>query len=149
MVALELPDGSEYSETGRITYLSNRVDATTGTVETMASMPDPDDILRPGMFVKATLKLEQPLMGLMIPQASLQVDQQGTYVLAVDENNMVTRKNLIAGERVGENTLVNSGLDAGTRIIVRGVQKARVGDQVKAIPFEPATQAAEGDARDQ
>ncbi|WNO08323.1 efflux RND transporter periplasmic adaptor subunit [Teredinibacter sp. KSP-S5-2] len=149
LVALELPDGSEYSETGRITYLSNRVDATTGTVETMASMPDPDDILRPGMFVKATLKLEQPLMGLMIPQASLQVDQQGTYVLAVDENNMVTRKNLIAGERVGENTLVNSGLDAGTRIIVRGVQKARVGDQVKAIPFEPATQAAEGDARDQ
>lgn len=149
VVALELPDGSKYPETGRIDYFSNRVDATTGTIETMAHLPDPDDILRPGMFVKVTLKLEQPLMGLMIPQAALQVDQQGTYVLGVDDSDTITRKNLIVGERFGENTLVNSGLEAGTRIVIRGVQQVRVGDTVIATPFEPATKAAEGDTSDQ
>ncbi|TVZ38286.1 membrane fusion protein (multidrug efflux system) [Alteromonadaceae bacterium 2753L.S.0a.02] len=149
IVKLGLPDGSEYSETGKIDYLSNRVDPTTGTVELMARMPNPNDELRPGMFVRVVLQLEEPLMGLMAPQAAVQVDQQGTYVLAVDSNNQVTRKNLVTGERIGENTLVNSGLESGTLIIVRGVQKVRVGDTVIPLPYEPATPASEGDNRDQ
>jgi len=148
-VVLQLPDGSEYSEIGTIDYFSNRVDSATGTVEAMARMPNPDDILRPGMYVKAILRLEKPLMGLMVPQAAVQVDQQGTYVLAVDDGNKVTRKNLITGQRQGEYTLVNSGLEAGTKVIMRGIQQARVGDTVKASPFKPATQAQEGNTRDQ
>ncbi|SMF44185.1 membrane fusion protein, multidrug efflux system [Alteromonadaceae bacterium Bs31] len=148
-VGLLLSDGSEYSETGNLSYFANRVDPTTGTVEVMAEMPNPDDFLRPGMFVRVALRLKEPVMGLMLPQAAVQADQQGTYVLAVDENNQVTRKNLVTGERFGENTLVNSGLEAGTRVIMRGLQKARVGDTVKALAYEPATAEHKGEASDQ
>ncbi len=148
-VGLKLPDGSDYAQAGKITYFSNRVDPTTGTVEVMARMPNPEDVLRPGMFVRAVLRLTQPVMGLMVPQQAVQVDQQGSYVLAVDENNMVTRKNLVTGQRIGENTLVNAGIEVGTTVIVRGVQKARVGDTVKTLPFQPATEEHKGEASDQ
>jgi len=143
-VAIVLAGGTEYAHTGKIDYFSNRVDSKTGTVESVASLPNPDDILRPGMFVRVILRLEEPLMSLTVPQAAVQVDQRGTYVLAVDDNNQVTRKNLIVGERLGENTVVNSGLDAGTRVIVRGVQKARPGQTVNVSEYKPATQASEG-----
>lgn len=143
-VALMMPDGSEYPQTGTIHYFSNRVDPTTGTVETRAAIPNPNDILRPGLYVQAIVRVKVPVMGLMIPQASLQVDQLGTYVLAVDDTDTVTRINLTTGERVGENVLVNSGLEAGARVIIRGVQKARPGTKVTVSEFKPATEAAAG-----
>lgn len=145
-VALTMPDGQEYPHTGTITYFSNRVDSTTGTVEVRAAIPNPDDILRPGLYVQALVRVKEPLMGLMIPQSAVQVDQRGTYVLAVDGNDAVTRINMVTGERVGENVLVNSGLETGARVIVRGVQKARPGTKVKASPFKPATEANQGSA---
>jgi len=75
------------------------------------------------------------------------VDQRGTYVLAVDDSDTVIRINMITGERIGENVLVNSGLDAGTRVIVRGVQKARPGTKVVASEYKPATpESAVGNA---
>ena len=143
-VALTMPDGTEYPHTGTIHYFSNRVDPSTGTVETRAAIPNPNDLLRPGLYVQAVVRVKEPIMGLMIPQAALQVDQRGTYVLAVGEHNTVKRINLTTGERFGENVLVNSGLDAGERVIVRGVQKVRPGTEVKVSEYKPATEPAAG-----
>ncbi|MDY6943651.1 MAG: efflux RND transporter periplasmic adaptor subunit [Pseudomonadota bacterium] len=145
VVSVIMPDGSEYPYTGTISYFSNRVDATTGTMEVSARLPNPDDLLRPGMYVQAVVRLKEPLQGLMIPQAALQVDQRGTYVLAVDDNDMVTRLNVSSGERIGENVLITSGLNVATRVIVRGVQKARPGMKVVASMYQPAA-AAQSDA---
>jgi membrane fusion protein (multidrug efflux system) len=143
VVAVKMSDGTEYPHTGTIHYFSNRVDGTTGTLEARASIPNPDDILRPGFYVRAVLRLKEPLMGLMIPQAAVQVDQRGTYVLAVDEHESVTRINLVTGERFAEKVLVNSGLEVGTRVIVRGIQKTRPGDTVVALDYQPATEESQ------
>ncbi|MGB1466313.1 MAG: efflux RND transporter periplasmic adaptor subunit [Alcanivorax nanhaiticus] len=145
-VAVILPDGSEYAHLGSITYLANRVDPTTGTLEVRSALPNPDDLLRTGLYVQAQVRFKKPLMGLMIPQAAVQVDQVGTYALAVDGSDMVTRKNIETGQRFGENVLVTSGLDAGARIIVRGVQKARPGSLVTVSDYKPATEASSGSA---
>ena len=145
-VALIMPDGQEYSHTGSIHYFSNRVDSSTGTVEVRAAIPNPDDILRPGLYVQALVRVKDPIMGLMIPQSAVQVDQRGTYVLAVDDTDTVTRINLVTGERFGENVLVDSGLDTGARVIIRGVQKARPGTKVTTSPYKPATEANPGSA---
>lgn len=149
IVAVQLQDGSEYPHTGGLDYFSNRVDPGTGTVETRARIPNPDDFLRPGMFVQAILRLKEPLMGLMVPQAAVQVDQRGPYVLAIDPESKVTRKNLVTGERFGENVLIQSGLEVGDRIVMRGVQKARPGDPVIVKDYAPGTEASEGSTRDQ
>lgn len=145
-VRLTMPDGSQYDQIGSIDYMSNRVDPTTGTVEVRANIANPNDVLRPGMYVQADVQLKNPVTGLMIPQSALQVDQQGTYVLAVDDSDSVTRINIQTGDRQGENVLVSSGLDAGTRVIVRGVQKARPGATVVVSEFKPATEANAGSA---
>ncbi|MEE2733606.1 MAG: efflux RND transporter periplasmic adaptor subunit [Pseudomonadota bacterium] len=143
-VTVLMPDGREYAHVGTIHYFSNRVDASTGTVEVRAAIPNPDDILRPGLYVQALVRVKQPIMVLMIPQAAVQVDQRGTYVLAVDDTDTVTRINMVTGERVGENVLVNSGLDTGDRVIIRGVQKVRPGSPVKVEEYKPATEASTG-----
>ena len=141
-VLLQLQDGSQYDHIGAIDYFSNRVDATTGTVEVRSQIANPNDKLRPGMFAQAILRLDHPLQSLMVPQATIPVDQRGTYVLVVDNNNMVTRKNIVTGERLNENVLINSGLDAGERVIIRGVQQARPGDTVTPTAYVPATSAS-------
>ncbi|MAR91742.1 MAG: efflux transporter periplasmic adaptor subunit [Pseudomonadales bacterium] len=138
-VALIMPNGKRYPHTGNIDYVSNRVDAATGTVEVRAGMPNPNDILRPGLYVQAEVQLKEPREGLMIPQAALQVDQRGTYVFTVNDSNVVQRRNLETGDRVGEQVLVNTGLQPGARVIVRGVQKARPGAEAKVTPYQPGT----------
>lgn len=138
-VGLEMPNGSTYPYTGNIVYVSNRVDTNTGTVEVRAAMPNPGDLLRQGMFVQARLRLKESLTGLMIPQAALQVDQQGTYVFTVNQNNVVVRSNIMTGDRFGEDVLVLEGLAPGDNVILRGIQKVRPGSEVLASPFQPAT----------
>ncbi len=144
-VTLTLPNGSVYGEHGMLTYFSNRVDQSTGTVEVRARIPNPDDILRPGMFARVTLSLKAPVTALMVPQAAVQVDQRGTYLLAVTEAEEVTRKNIQTGERVQEDVVVSSGLDQGTQVIMRGLQKVRPGDKVKALLYQPATAPEAGE----
>ena len=138
-VNLLMPDGSNYPYQGSIDYISNRVDPTSGTVEVRAKIPNPDELLRPGLYVQAILSLHQPLQGLMIPQATVQVDQQGSYVLIIDEKDQVKRINIQTGSRFDENVLVESGLDEGAQVIIRGIQKVRPGNAVIATKFVPAT----------
>lgn len=144
-VVLEMPGGSEYPYTGNIVYISNRVDTNTGTVEVRAAIPNPQDLLRLGMYVQAQVRMKESLYGLMIPQAALQVDQQGTYVFTVNGSNKVQRTNLQTSDRYGENVLVTSGLQAGAKVIVSGIQKVRPGNEVIASEFKPATQAHLGE----
>ncbi len=139
-VNLLMPDGSEYPYKGTIDYISNRVDPATGTVEVRARIPNPDGLLRPGLYVQAMVRLIQPLQGLMIPQAAVQVDQLGSYVLSIDSSDQVVRNNIQTGPRYSENVLVESGLEAGARVIIRGIQKARPGSAVIATAMESTTQ---------
>ena len=71
------------------------------------------------------------LEGLFIPQSAVQADQQGSFVLTVDSGNTVVRRNVELGDRIGENVLVNKGLDEGDRVIVRGLQQVRPGMPVQ------------------
>ncbi|MCP5206499.1 MAG: efflux RND transporter periplasmic adaptor subunit [Hahellaceae bacterium] len=148
VVSLHMPDGSVYPHTATLDYFSNRVDTATGTIESRARINNEGDLLRPGMFVTAVLQLNEPLMGLMVPQAAVQVDQVGTYVLVVDNENMVSRKNITTGDRFGENVLVADGLELDEQVIVRGVQKARPGTTVTVSEYKAATAPSEGDVSD-
>lgn len=138
-VSLLLEDGSQYDHTADVTYIANRVDPATGTIEARVDMPNPEGLLRPGMFVRAVLSLKTPRKSIVVPQASVQVDQQGSYVLTVDEQNKVVRKNIDTDKRIGENVLVLSGLQLNDRVIVRGIQKVRPGNEVIVSEFIPAT----------
>jgi len=141
IVSIIMEDGTEYTNAARIDYISNRVDSFTGTIEARVNTPNPDNLLRPGMYVRTILRLEKPVKSLVIPQAAVQADQLGSYVF-ITEDNKVVRKNIDTDDRIGENVVVLNGLKTGDRVIVRGIQKARPGDTVKVSDFVPATRSS-------
>lgn len=134
-VTLELTNGLIYPEVGRIDYFANRIDQATGTLEARASIPNPHSLLVPGQYVKVILQDSNLLEGLFIPQAAVQADQQGSFVLVVDGGNTVVRHNVELGDRFDDLVLVKKGVEEGERVIVRGLQQVRPGMpvQVKSL----------------
>lgn len=130
-VTLELTNGVVYPEVGMIDYIANRVDQTTGTLESRASIPNPHSALVPGQYVRVILKSTTLLYGLFLPQAAVQADQQGSFVLIVDGGSVVQRRNVELGDRFDDLVLVKKGVEEGDRVIVRGLQQVRPGMPVQ------------------
>ncbi|MFT6680565.1 MAG: membrane fusion protein (multidrug efflux system) [Haliea salexigens] len=126
-VTLELADGLQYPEVGQIDYFGNRIDAATGTMEARARIPNPYGLLVPGQYVRVTLQDTALKEGLFVPLAAVQADQQGTFALVVADDGTVQRSNAQLGERLDDMVLVTGGLQAGDRVIVRGLQQVRPG----------------------
>jgi membrane fusion protein (multidrug efflux system) len=155
---IRLPDGSIYEHQGTFDFIDNKVDEKTGTVLVRAVFDNPDLLLLPGQFVNIVIERKQAVDRVLIPQAAVLTDQGGSYVLAVNDEDVVEARRIETGQRFGPNLVVDSGLKAGERIILYGIQKVRPGLTVKpeaaAAPSDPmdnATQAsvtAEADAGD-
>jgi len=139
-VTLELTNGTLYPQVGTIDYFANRVDEATGTLEARARIPNPDSLLVPGQYVRVILQDTNLLEGLFMPQAAVQADQQGSFVLLVDAGNRVVRRNVEPGDRFDHQVLVLKGVDEGDRVIVRGLQQVRPGMPVKVREI-PAPEA--------
>ncbi|MBA6413312.1 efflux RND transporter periplasmic adaptor subunit [Parahaliea sp. F7430] len=134
-VTLELTNGLTYPEVGKIDYFSNRIDTATGTMEARALIPNPHSILVPGQYVRVILKDTNLLEGLFLPQAAVQADQQGSFVLLVNSGGVVERRNVQLGERFDQQVMVHQGVDEGDQVIVRGLQQVRPGMPVKVKPL--------------
>ncbi|MFT5235611.1 MAG: membrane fusion protein (multidrug efflux system) [Shewanella sp.] len=146
VISLRLPNGRLFSETGYVDFVSNRVDAATGTLPIRATFNNEDKLMLPGMFV--TLIIESPVKenALLIPQSAVQEDQQGRFVMVLNDKDEVEKRIVELGERFGIDWRVLSGLKDGERIVVDGLQKIRPGIQVKAveqeiIPFKESASA--------
>jgi membrane fusion protein (multidrug efflux system) len=138
---LRLPDGSIYGQTGRIEFIGNTVDPATGTIAVYADFPNPSALLLPGMVATALIRPEEPRRTLTVPVAAVQQDQQGRYVLTVDQNGHVVQRRIEIGNQVDQSWAITSGLQEGEEVVVSGLQKIRPGQVVKAVPAsaEPAT----------
>lgn len=130
-VSLELTNGVLYPEVGRIDYFANRIDQSTGTLEARAQIPNPHSVLVPGQYVRVILQDTNLLEGLFVPQAAVQADQQGSFVLTVDGGSNVVRRNVELGARRDDRVLVKKGVEEGDRVVVRGLQQVRPGMPVK------------------
>lgn len=130
-VMLELANGVVYPEVGRIDYFGNRIDASTGTMEARARIPNPYGLLVPGQYVRVTLQDTELLEGLFLPLAAVQADQQGPFVLVVGADSTVSRRNVELGDRFDDLVLALGGVEDGDRVIVRGLQQVRPGMPVE------------------
>jgi len=130
-VSLQLADGSIYAEEGEVDYADNRVDRDTGTIEIRAVFPNPDATLYPGLF--GNVRFEREIENaIVVPEQIIQKDLAGDFVLAVDGEGMVEAQYVTKGPRVKEGIVIEEGLEAGARIVVNGIQKARPGAKVNA-----------------
>ena len=139
-VTVSFSNGTVYGHKGRINFVDVTVEKATDTITVRATIPNPDDTLVDGQFVHVKVGAGKPQEKIVIPQASLLADQQGTYVFAVEDGKAVIRR-LTVGTEVGVNIAVESGLKAGDQIIVEGVQRVKPGTPVLASPVLPETRS--------
>jgi membrane fusion protein (multidrug efflux system) len=137
VVLVTLPDGSAYEHPGVVDFVDVQVDQSTDTVAVRAELPNPDRTLVDGQFVGVRVEAGEPEAVLAVPQASVQVDQAGPYVLVVGGDDKVATRRVTLGDLVGTQAVVLDGLDAGERLIVEGIQKVRPGMAVMASEAQP------------
>ncbi|CAO3424455.1 efflux RND transporter periplasmic adaptor subunit [Azospirillum doebereinerae] len=142
VVRLKMSDGSVYAHPGSVDFLDIRVDAGTDTLTVRAAFPNPDRLLVDGQFVSVFVEQEKPEPALTVPQAAIQADQAGTYLLVVgtDKTVEVRRVTLGQGRSSGE-AVVQQGVQAGEMVIVQGIQKVRPGQAVEPSPVSPKSGA--------
>jgi len=142
-VTLTLEDGSAYAEPGSLQFSEVSVDPGTGSVLLRAVFPNRKRTLLPGMFVRARLGVGSNSQALLVPQAGVSRNARGqATVLVVDGEGKVAERVIEVDRVVGSDWLVSSGLVAGERVIVEGLQKARPGAVVKPMPVAAAAAAA-------
>jgi membrane fusion protein (multidrug efflux system) len=142
LVRLLLEDGSAYPLTGTLKFSEVTVDQSTGSVTLRAVFPNPAQALLPGMFVRALLVEGVNENAILIPQRGVTRNPKGdAVVMLVGAEEKVEARPIKVARTVGDNWLVSDGLKAGDRVILEGLQKARPGSAVKAVPFGSAPAA--------
>ncbi|WP_409278337.1 efflux RND transporter periplasmic adaptor subunit [Pseudomonas defluvii] len=132
-VQLTLEDGSSYAHAGRLEFSEVSVDPTTGSVTLRAVFPNPDHNLLPGMFVHAQLKAGVKNAAILAPQQGVTRDLKGApTALVVNQDNKVELRQLKANRTVGNQWLIEEGLNPGDRLITEGLQFVKPGIEVKA-----------------
>lgn len=132
-IKLILPNGEEYSETGKIVYIDNAIDPTTGTIAFRGQFTNEDLRLLAGTYVTVILEAPQSEEALVVPQSAIQRDQQGQFVLAVAADKKVAQKYIETGQQVETKYVVTKGLEEGEEVIVEGLQKVRPGVEVDPV----------------
>lgn len=130
---LTLPNGEQYGETGKIVFIDTKVDAQTGTISFRGQFDNEDLTLVDGTYVSVTIEAPQETVALTVPQAAIQRDQRGSFVLVVNANSTVEQRYIELGPQVGVDFVVNSGLQEGESVITEGLQKVRPGVPVKSV----------------
>lgn len=136
-IELILADGSVYGEAGAIDFADRALNAATGTLTLRAVFPNPSGLLRPGMTTRVRIVYEVAQDALLIPQKAVTELLGKQFVAVVGEGDKVEQRPITTGPRLGELWLVQSGLKAGERIVVEGVQKAQAGVVVKPVAGKP------------
>lgn len=127
-VKIMLEDGTVYPITGKLTFQGVSVGTDTGTVTLRAEFPNPKGTLLPGMYVRAVLPSGDIPQAITLNQHAVMRDMRGDpYVFVVNKDNKVEQRAIKTGAAIGDQWLVNSGLNPGDRVIVEGIGKVRPG----------------------
>jgi membrane fusion protein (multidrug efflux system) len=141
-VKLLLEDGTPYPLEGTLKFSDVTVDPSTGSFILRTVFPNPDQLLLPGMYVRAIVQEGLADQAILVPQQAVTRDPKGNPVaLVVDGSDKVEQRKIVVDRAIGDRWLISEGLKPGDRLIVEGIQKARPGASVKVVPFEAGRQA--------
>ncbi|THF66925.1 efflux RND transporter periplasmic adaptor subunit [Pseudothauera nasutitermitis] len=147
-VHLGLANEDGHPRSGTVSSVDNRMDTSSGTIRVRAVFDNADGTLLPGLYARIRLGSSTPREALLIDEKAIGTDQDKRFVLVVDESNRSAYREVTLGAAQGPLRVVESGLQAGERIVVNGLQRARPGQTVQPNPVlmsgeaAPATPAA-------
>jgi membrane fusion protein (multidrug efflux system) len=129
-VTIELADGKAYPEKGRLNFAGSTVDATTGTVQMRAELPNPGRVLLPGQYVRVRV-VAGTQQAIVVPQTAVLQNETGRFVWVAGGDGKAVPRNIRAGQWLGENWVVLDGLKTGDTVIVDNLARLRPGTPVQ------------------
>jgi multidrug efflux system membrane fusion protein len=137
-VEVRLADEKEPPAAGRLSFVNNAVDQSTGTIQLKATFPNEDGRLVPGAFVHVRLVLKTIENAVVVPTPAIQAGQDGSYVYVVDADGTAARRVVTGLVEAGDETAVETGLDGGDRVVTDGQLRLRPGIRVTPRPAAAA-----------
>jgi len=132
-LSLRLPNNSEYPEKGKLNFSDTKIAEGMGTVELRTVFPNPNNLILPGLFVTLIVETLQKEEMALIPQAAVQENQQGKFVLIVGLDNKVKQRHVVLGRRINAMWVAEKGVAIGEQVIIEGLQKVRAGVEVNGV----------------
>ncbi len=130
-VSLKLIDENKFDHQGRMDFVDNVIDRSTGTIRGRAVFANPNNVFTPGMFARVQVPGSPPYEALLVPDAAIGTEQTRKFVLTVNADNTVVPKYVTLGQTTGDNLrAIKSGLDPDDNVIVNGLMRARPGQKV-------------------
>jgi len=137
MMELLFADGTPYPRKGRFEYVNRQVQTSTGAISVYALFPNPDNVLRPGMYVKVRAITQNISNAVLIPQRCVNELQGIDQVVVIKPDNTAEVRNVTTGNRIGPLWIITSGLQPGESVVVEGIQKCRPRSPVTPQPYAP------------
>jgi RND family efflux transporter MFP subunit len=131
-VSLKLIDENDFQHSGKIDFVDNVIDRSSGTIRGRAEFRNADGVLTPGMFGRIRVPGSPPYMALLVPDVAIATEQARKYVLVVDDGGVARQKYVTLGQLDGGLRVVKDGLAGNDRVIVNGLMRARPGLKVTA-----------------
>ncbi|HEY3595577.1 MAG TPA: efflux RND transporter periplasmic adaptor subunit [Polyangiaceae bacterium] len=141
---LFLADGSRYPHPGTLSFLDRQVDPSTGTFTVLATFPNPEGLLRPGQYARVRDVREVEKGVISIPQRAVTEFQGTQQVVVVGADDKAEVRPVGMGERVANRWIVQTGLKAGERVVVEGLQKVKNGIVVAPKPAPASSGSPKG-----
>jgi membrane fusion protein, multidrug efflux system len=129
---------------GRLTFMNNTVDPSTGTIQLKATFENSENALWPGQFVNVALTLTRQVGAVLVPAQAVQSGQKGQYVFVVKPDQTVEARPVMPGAADGRDVVITSGLTAGERVVVDGQLRLVPGSRVDVKPVGEAGKGAGG-----
>ncbi|HXX26176.1 MAG TPA: efflux RND transporter periplasmic adaptor subunit [Pseudolabrys sp.] len=130
-VALKLIDENDFDHEGRMDFVDNVIDRSTGTIRGRAVLANPNGIFTPGMFARVRVPASPPYEGLLLPDAAIGTEQARKFVLTVNAENTAVPKYVTLGQVTKDNLrVIKDGIGPDDTIIVNGLLRARPGQKV-------------------
>lgn len=140
-VEIKYGDGTSYPLEGKVDFTDSTIDRNTGTVSVRAVLPNPDQALMPGQFVRVVVKGISKPNAVTVPERAISQGPNGTFVYVVDEQGMARMRPVSTAHTAEGRWVVDSGIAAGDRVIVEGLPKVRPNAPVKVVAAAPTAQA--------
>ncbi len=133
---LQLADEEGFPHKGMITFVDNRLDPETGTIRAKATFDNPNGWLVPGFYAKVRIPGSGRYTATLVPNSAVGTDQAQRFVMVVNDQNQVERRNVKLGSLFGGLRAIESGVSTDDRVVINGLQRAQPGAAVTPQPGE-------------
>jgi membrane fusion protein, multidrug efflux system len=124
--------------TGTLTTFDSQIDVTTGTIKMRSTFANPNGVLFPQQFVNVRLLVDTMTGATLAPNPAIQLGASGNFVYLLNEDSTVSKRDVVTGPTDGKHTVITSGLAAGDKVVIDGVDRLRDGAKVKVVDHATA-----------